>query len=176
MNNNRIDKVKEVVHLPLKWERYNETLVRNETNCYAHAIGSTYPCFGFYRIGVLSGNIISKEEYAQEYYSEKQVKTLFLKDMQFLNLDCQEIVFSTKEDLLEKIRSESLLKNQYVVLLFLYFWSNGKIADFHFWRYDTEIGFSHKRYRQLPITISDPIKQWPETWNIKCISAFRITR
>lgn len=172
MNNNGIDKIKEMVHSPLNWKHYNETLVRDETNCYAHAIGSMYPSKGLYRIGNLSG----KRKESQELLSKEQVKSLFLKDMEFLNLGCQEMEFSSMDDLFDKIYSMNLSNNQYVVLLFLYFYNDGTIFDFHFWRYDRSVGFSHKRYDQMPIIIENPRMDWPEKWNVKCIGAFCITR
>ena len=36
-----IDKVIAAVHKPLNFNDYNSTMTTNETNCYAHAIGST---------------------------------------------------------------------------------------------------------------------------------------
>ena len=60
---NEILEIRRNVHQPLKWEDYNSTNIRNNTNCFSHAIGSTNVSDPrYYRLGMLSGKKELKEE------------------------------------------------------------------------------------------------------------------
>ena len=51
-----LEKIIESVHRPMAWDQYNSTNVRNNTNCFSHAIGSTATSDRrVYRLGVISG-------------------------------------------------------------------------------------------------------------------------
>ena len=67
--------LKKQAHSEPSFDRYEETIIRNNTNCYSHALGLTYPDLTLYRIGA-----ISKKKPIEENYSsvEEIVKLLFL--------------------------------------------------------------------------------------------------
>lgn len=164
-----IMKLSEYVHKDLDYSEYNSTMIRNNTNCYAHAIGSTYSDLKMYRIGAISG-LKSIEE---KYFSENELKTLFLEDMKTLKLEIEEIEIFSKQDCLSKIKKANLEENQHFALLFAIYYPSGRFADFHFWRYDGK-GFSEKRRSQIPIFIDEPMKSWTDS--MKLVGLFRITR
>ena len=171
-----VEKIKQNVHQPLKWENYNNTIVRNNTNCFAHAIGSTDSSDrSFYRLGVISG----KKDIEQEYFSAKEVKELFLSDLEVLELDAEEILLRDKDEILEHISNMNLQDNQYIVALFVKTyreWGKMRIRDFHFLRYDEEKGWSEKRFTQNVIFLNNIKFQWPSSWNDESVGVFVITR
>ena len=103
---------------------YNATNYRDNTNCYSHALGATFPELRLYRIGVISG----KKPIDQKYFSIEEIKEL-------LFLDCETLGLKIEESSLE----EKLLENQYKIKLFVKIWANREIGDYHFWRLDNEI-------------------------------------
>lgn len=167
--NELIMKLIEYVHKCLDYSEYNSTVVRNNTNCYAHAIGSTYPELKLYRIGAICG----LKDIEEQYFSEEELKTLFIEDMKALNLGVEEIETFSKQDCLSKIKKANLEENEHFILLFAVYYGSGKFADFHFWRFDQK-GFSEKRRTQLPIFIENPSVSWTSTMNL--VGVFRITR
>jgi len=163
------EKIIECVHCPLDYSKYESTIIRNNTNCYAHAIGSTYPELKMYRIGAIS----QLKSIEKAYVSEDELKALFLEDMQTLNLEAEEIKTFSKQDCLSKIENANLKENEHLILLFGVYYGSGKFADFHFWRYD-EKGFSEKRKTQMPIFIENPNITWSNSMNL--IGLFRIKK
>jgi hypothetical protein len=164
-----IEKVTEYVHRQLDYSQYDSTIIRDNTNCYAHAIGSTYSYRQIYRIGAIS----KSKSIDEDYFSEDEIKTLFLKDMETLKLDIEEIEVKSKEECLSKIGEIKIEENQYVVFLFADYFGNGKLSDFHFWRYDAK-GLSEKRFTQKPIFIDEPKNTWKYGMNL--VGLFRITK
>ncbi len=109
------------VHETPSFAKYEETNVRENTNCYSHALGATFPCLSLYRVGAIS----KKKPIEEPYTSIEEIKKL-------LFLDCQVLQLGIREASLE----EPLEKNEYKIALFVKIWANGQIADYHFWRLD----------------------------------------
>ena len=170
-----LEKIIESVHRPMAWDQYNSTNVRNNTNCFSHAIGSTATSDRrFYRLGVISG----KKDIEQEYFSAEEVKDLFLSDLNVLDLGVKEILLQDKEKILKQISNMSLQNNQHIVELFIKTYGSGKeekIRDFHFLRFDEE-GWSEKRFMQNVIFLNNINFQWPSGWNDRIVGTFLITR
>lgn len=164
-----IEKLIEYVHKQLDYSQYDSTVIRDNTNCYAHAIGGLYPCIEIYRIGAISGS----KPINQKYFSENEMKTLFLQDMEVLKLGVDEIKIHSKEECLSKIKTIKLGENQHLIFLFAIYMGNGQLWDFHFWRYDSK-GFSEKRKTYKPIFIDEPSRSWIQS--MKLIGLFRITK
>ena len=177
-----LEKIIESVHRPMAWDQYNSTNVRNNTNCFSHAIGSTATSDRrVYRLGVISGNGYKsgKKDIEQEYFSAKEVKELFLSDLRVLELDAEEILLRDKDEILEHISNMNLQDNQYIVALFVKTyreWGKMRIRDFHFLRYDEEKGWSEKRFTQNVIFLNNIKFQWPSSWNDESVGVFVITR
>ena len=108
------------VHSNPLFERYEETNVRNNTNCYSHALGAIYPKLQLYRIGAIS----QKKSIDEKYFSIEEIKQLLFSDFETLNLKIE-----------KSSREEELLDNQYKIALFVKVY-NGQIADYHFWRFE----------------------------------------
>lgn len=119
------------VHSTPTFERYEETNVRNNTNCYSHALGTTQ----MIRVGQISGKKYTNEK----YISFEEIIELLIADLESLNLQLEE---SSVE--------EKISENQHKIALFVKKWSNGEIADYHFWRCDNEI--------------------WTEKWKGRCMN------
>ena len=153
-------------HGEFHFDRYSKDwLVKMSTNCMAFALGlETASNSELYRVGALCG----KKPIDQEYFSEYEVKELFLEDLQVLKLNVKQVTF-------EEIKVMELESNQYIVFLFVTKYGK-EIGDFHFWRYDNEWGFTQKRPRQVQIIIENPKRDWPENWNTKLMGAFVITK
>lgn len=111
------------VHSNPLFERYTETNVRNNTNCYSHALGATYPRLELYRIGAIS----EKKPIDEMYFSVEEIKELLFSDFETLNLKIEE---SSIE--------EELLYNQHKFALFVKSF-NEQIADYHFWRFENSL-------------------------------------
>lgn len=109
------------VHSKPCFEAYEETNVRNNTNCYSHALGVTLPYIESYRVGTLCG----KKSTDEQYFSIEEIKKL-------LFFDCEELQLKIEESSLE----EELLEDEYKIILFVKIWANGQIGDYHFWRYE----------------------------------------
>ena len=138
-DSNMEEKYKEIlikeVHEKPKFEKYKTTYYKNETNCYSHAIGATYPFSELYRIGAICG----KKPLGERYFSEEEIKELLFLDFKTLNLKIEE---SSKEEELES-------PNQYKILLCLKLYRE-QIFDFHFWRSDDNKTWTEKwRFREM---------------------------
>lgn len=70
-----VEKIKASVHKELDTSRYNDTIVRDNTNCYSHAIGSTVCYKRLYRVGAISG----KKKIDQEFFQKKRLYNCYIK-------------------------------------------------------------------------------------------------
>lgn len=70
------------VHSKPSFEKYESTRVRNNTNCYSHALGMTFPNIELYRIGAIS----NKKPVDQEYFSIEEIKELLFSNCEKLQL------------------------------------------------------------------------------------------
>lgn len=123
------------VHERPQFERYECTYVRNNTNCYSHAIGATAADIEIYRIGAICG----KKPTDEKYKSVEEIKNLIFDDCKTVDLKVEE---TTLED--------PLKENQHKILLFVKIYADGKIYDYHFWRSDDGNTWSEKwRYRNM---------------------------
>ena len=134
MQEERLKIIKQQVHDKPHFERYNETLVRDNTNCYSHALGATLPYIQIYRIG----NISQRKPIDEKYTSVEEIKDLMFSDFEALNLKIEE----TDEETLTE-------KGQYKIALFVKKWANGEIADYHFWRCDNGMWTEKWKTRKL---------------------------
>ena len=163
----KLDKIIEAVHRPLNFSDYNETSIREDTNCFSHAIGSTITCCrSLYRLGRISG----KKKLDEKYVSSEELKNLFLFDTAVLGLKAKEISY----DYVKKNDKIELKDNQHVVVLFACYHRN-EIYDFHFIRFDQANGWTEKRWKHS-ISSLNMKYSWPESTWTKYVAAFIITR
>lgn len=148
------------VHAIPSFEKYEETNVRNNTNCYSHALGATFPGLSLYRIGAIS----KKKPIDEKYASIEEIKHL-------LFLDCQALQLGIKESSLE----EPLTKEEHKIALFVKIWANGEIGDYHFWRLDgtkwTE-KWKGRRMQEIQDFQRDKLDYFP--WNF--VGIYRISK
>lgn len=144
------------VHSTPTFERYEETNVRNNTNCYSHALGTTQ----MIRVGQISG----KKDTNEKYISFEEIIELLIADLESLNLQLEE---SSVE--------EKISENQYKIALFVKKWSNGEIADYHFWRCDNEIWTEKWKGRYMN-EIEDFERDSKDTNLRTLIGIYKITR
>lgn len=123
------------VHSNPSFEKYVETNVRNNTNCYSHALGATYPKLELYRVGAIS----QKKPIEEIYFSVEEIKELLFSDFKTLKLKIEE---SSIE--------EQILDNQYKFALFVKSF-NELIADYHFWRFESGLWTEKWRGRGMNI-------------------------
>lgn len=148
------------VHSKPSFEQYSDTTVRNNTNCYSHALGATYPNLTLYRIGAIS----QKKSIDEKYTSFEEIRNL-------LFLDCQTLHLEIKESSLE----EELAENEYKIALFVKKWANGEIADYHFWRFEDGIWTEKWKGRQMSVVQDfkrDKLDYFP--WNF--VGIYKIAR
>lgn len=124
---------KQVHDKPL-FQKYEETNVRENTNCYSHALGATIPILQLYRVGGISG----KKPIGERYFSMEEIKELIFLDCDTLNLKIKESSIN-----------EELKEEQYKIALFVKTWGNGLIGDYHFWRYENGIWTEKWKRRQM---------------------------
>ena len=144
------------VHSTPTFERYEETNVRNNTNCYSHALGTTQ----MIRVGQIS----RKKDTNEKYISFEEIIELLIADLESLNLQLEE---SSVE--------EKISENQYKIALFVKKWSNGEIADYHFWRCDNEIWTEKWKGRYMN-EIEDFERDSKDTNLRTLIEIYKITR
>lgn len=170
-----IEEIKKVVHQPLNWEEYESSSKCRLTNCFAHAIGNTSATvhnsdsYEAHRLGMISG-LKQKNE---KYISKQEVKELFLSDIAMLDLQAEEILFENKWSFFGRFSDIQLEKNQHVVVLFVKL-NRNEIEDFHFLRFDLEIGWSEKRWCFKPYVFEDIFKEWPSDFEL--VGVYKITR
>ena len=144
------------VHSKPSFKRYEETNVRNNTNCYSHALGTTQ----MIRVGQIS----KKKDTNEKYISFEEIIELLIADLESLNLQLEE---SSVE--------EKISENQYKIALFVKKWSNGEIADYHFWRCDNEIWTEKWKGRYMN-EIEDFERDSKDTNLRTLIGVYKITR
>lgn len=155
--------LKQVHETPL-FHRYIETIVSQNTNCYSHALGATYPNLQSYRIGAICG----RKPLDQVYFSIDEIKELLFLDCEKLQLKIEEIEESSLE--------EELLPNQYKIQLYVKIWGNGQIGDYHFLRCDDNVIWTEKwrgrNMNEVPDLKTGKMQYYP--WNFAGI--YKITR
>ncbi len=147
------------VHSNPLFERYTETNVKNNTNCYSHALGATYPKLELYRVGAIS----QKKSIYEKYFSFEEIKKLLFSDFETLKLKIEE---SSME--------KGLLDNQYKIALFVKGY-NGQIADYHFWRFEKGLWTEKWKYRgmnEIQNFDRDKLNYFP--WNF--VGIYKVTR
>lgn len=157
-----IEKIKVEVHLPLDTQRYEETMVQNETNCYSHAIGATTPSIQVYRIGAISG----RKDIGEKFKSTEEIINLLKEDLDVLGLKYETITDFEKE-------SPNLAQDQYIICLYAKIYANGMLADYHFIRYEAG-KWSEKWRGRKPTEIWD--NYYEERWEWKRLMNLKITR
>lgn len=171
-----LEAIKDSVHYDevfFKDNRYNETAVMEDTNCFAHAIGSRITNNRvYYRLGSISQRKILN----QSYFTNQEVKELFLSDAEMLELDVEELpIKKDKESIIQGVENIKLEENQYIVVLFVQKYADGKISDFHFIRFDKDIGWTEKKYDQRLTYIENINISWPTFW-MEIVGTFLISR
>lgn len=171
MNIEALEQIKEAVHNPLNYKDYNNSYVQDNTNCFAHAIGSTVTADRtLYRLGMIS----EKKPIDQQYFSEEEVKNLFLSDTKVLGLEITELEFRNKGQFLTLLDNLQLNENEHIVVLFVKKYFDQKIHDFHFLRYDYQSGWT-EHYRSQPLSYLDTRYSWP-SFCMEVVGAFKIAR
>ena len=161
MDKNIIETLKGEVHLPPYFEVYSSTNYRNNTNCYSHALGATFPNLELYRIGAISG----KKPIDEKYFSIEEIKEL-------LFLDCDTLGLKIEESSLE----EKISANQYKIKLFVCIWANEQIGDYHFWRQDNGGIWTEKWKGYCMDQIQDPEKDRMNSDPWHFVGIYKITR
>lgn len=169
-----VEKIKKAVHQPLNWEDYNSTSVIEDTNCFAHAIGSTITLDkAAYRFGALSG----KKDLDEAYFSSEEVKSLFISDLSILELKFEEIPFENLTSFLENISNIDFSDNEHIVAIFIKQYRKDDIVRyFHLLRYDKDKGWSDKRWGWKLHFVENISREWPSDWNDKLVGVFKITK
>lgn len=167
---NVIETIKEAVHQPIDFKDFESTCTRENTNCFALAIGSTVTADRtFYRPGRISG----KKPLNQDFFSIKEVKELFLADLEALDLKYESLDLYGKNQILASTSGLRLKENEHIVVMFVQEMANKTIMDFHFLRYDNR-GWSEKiglSYFSTGENVS-----WPSNWYDKLVGVFKIIR
>lgn len=119
----RISKIIEEVHKPIDLKKYESTSVRDNTNCYAYAIGATYPYLKLYRIGAIS----QLKPIDEKFTSKEERLNLLFKDLEVLKLKYEPINSENEVDLND---------NQFIIKMYIQVLPNGIIFDSHFIRFE----------------------------------------
>ena len=156
----KIENIKKSVHLPLNFLDYNGTNVRDNTNCYSHALGSTLPFLELYRIGSISG----KKGIDERYKSIEEIKSLLIADCKTIDLKIEE---SSEED--------ELLENQYKIELFVAINNKGEIWDYHFLRFENGIWTEKWKRKSVQTFYKNDISKYKSfPWHL--VGYYKITR
>ena len=166
-----LKKLEAAVHKPMDYSEYASSYVESHVNCYTHAIGATS-----IHMGLRIGEICGKKPILKEFVSDEEIKELFLADMQKIHLVCREIDKHNKWALLKWISKANLDETEAVVMLFVQHNSDGSIRDFHFWRYDSEKGYTEKRFWHGLTFNGTPEYSWPESEMNHFIGAYLLKR
>lgn len=156
-----LDRIRETTHQKLDKTRYVTTLVRNTTNCYSYAMGSTVSCLNLYRVGAISGIKPLEEPYS----SAGEIIKLLYEDFREIDLTIER---SSEEEVV-------ICENQYKIALFVKVYADNKIHDFHFTRFE-EGRWSEKFWRQLPRDIGISLKNKYNYWPWRLVGIFKVTR
>lgn len=170
IDNSTILAVNEAVHKPLNYNDYDQTAVREGTNCYSHAIGSTVHSDNrVYRLGAASGKNL--DDY---YTSIQEVNELLLSDLKIFELEIEKLELD-KKDLIGSEMS-IIEPDQLIIALFAQQRrENDVIKEFHFIRYDSVKGWTEKRWGFKPFEVNAKIN-WYDFWPYKQVGIYRITR
>ena len=156
-----LDRIRETTHQKLDKTRYVTTLVRNTTNCYSYAMGSTVSCLNLYRVGAISGIKPLEEPYS----SAGEIIKLLYEDFKEIDLVIER---SSEEEVV-------ICENQYKIALFVKIYADNKIHDFHFARFE-EGRWSEKFWRQLPRDIGTSLENKYNYWPWSLVGIFKVTR
>lgn len=156
-----LDRIRETTHQKLDKTRYVTTLVRNTTNCYSYAMGSTVSCLNLYRVGAISGIKPLEEPYS----SAGEIIKLLYEDFKEIDLVIER---SSEEEVV-------ICENQYKIALFVKIYADNKIHDFHFARFE-EGRWSEKFWRQLPRDIGTSLENKYNYWPWRLVGIFKVTR
>ena len=155
-----IKEIKPLVHTKIDKTIFeNNSLVKDTTNCFAFAIGSTYPCKEMYQLGTISG--IRAENI--KISSIEEVKKFFFEDMKTLELKT-----------VESSEEEKISDNQYKIALFVKIYADNKIHDYHFLRLIDNKWVEKRKWfapRTLDGTIVKLYNYWP--WNL--VGIYKVT-
>lgn len=155
-----LDRIRETTHQKLDKTRYVTTLVRNTTNCYSYAMGSTVSCLNLYRVGAISGIKPLEEPYS----SAGEIIKLLYEDFREIDLTIER---SSEEEVISE--------NQYKIALFVKVYADNKIHDFHFTRFE-DGRWSEKFRWQLPRDIGTSLKNEYNYWPWRLVGIFKVTR
>ena len=156
----QIDQIVKLVHQKPDTTVYNSTQVRNNTNCFSYAIGSSACYLELYRIGAICG----KKPIDQQYFTIEEIKQLLYEDFKTLELKIEES--SEKEEVGE---------NQYKIALYVKIYADNKIHDFHFLRYENGV-WSEKYRTQFPRDLGENLEGLYSNWPWKLIGIYKITK
>ena len=169
-----VEKIRLAAHSSLDYSEYSDPLVRQLTNCYAHAIGVASTHMGI-RIGELCG----KKPVEEKYISTDEIDELFKADMKAIKLECRKIkrigLEVDKEDVFNFVRKHKFKDNEFLIMIFAIQNGDLSIRDFHFWRYDKN-GFTEKRFWNNLIKIENPQFSWPEGILTRFVGAYLMKR
>lgn len=126
MKEETLKKITDEAHKYPRYEEYESSETRRNTNCYSHAIGILYPSISIYRIGAISELKSIKEK----YNSISEIIYLLKKDLDTLQLNYE--IVDSESDAFE------LIENQYIIKLYVKIYANGSIGDYHFIRYENK--------------------------------------
>lgn len=155
-----LKKIRSSAHSKFNLKEFeNNSSVRDDTNCLAFVIGSTYPYREMYRLGTISG--LRAEN--QEISSIEEMKAFFFGDMKALDLKVAE---SSEE--------EPLNDNQYKIALFAKIYANDKICDYHFIRL-IDNKWVEKRFGFSPRTLDGTLKELYNYWPWNFVGVYKVT-
>lgn len=167
-----IERVRQQVHDKLDYSKYDCTVIQEETNCYAHAIGATTTLNNkMYIVGRFAHGI----NFEPNYEDDDDLRCRLEEDLNALGLDFQRISVKGKFEVKEFVENYPLKDNQHIIVLFSKQYRNMMISDFHFLRYDKERKWTEKRPHQRVTTIEDILMSWPCFWT-KDVATYVITR
>ena len=155
-----VEKIRLAAHSPLDYSEYSKSLVRELVNCYTHAIGATA-----IHMGIRIGELCQKKPSKERYFSIDEIDELFKEDMKAIGLKCHRIkkvgLEVEKKDVFDFVKKHDFKDNEFLIMIFAVQNGDLSIRDFHFWRYDKEIGFTEKRFWNNLVKIENPEISWP---------------
>ncbi len=168
-----LNKIYVQVHEPLNYDEYDSTMVRNNTNCFSHAIGTICTMDPtLFRPGRISG----LKSINHEFVSIDELRNCFLSDLKVLDLSVKPLQFDNKVQFLTSFTGLKVLERQHVVVQLAKIYSDERIHDFHFLRYDPNREWTEK-VPYMPLFYVDDIdRDWPDEMYYKVIGAYLITR
>ncbi len=155
-----INRIKSSISQKFDISKYNEGYIKENTNCYAYAIGSTVGNMDLYRIGAISG----KKPLDEKFCSIGEIKGLFFSDLETLGIKFE----ASSEE-------EAINENQYKVALFVKEYANGGIYGFHFLRFQNGI-WSEKFGKGSPNEIGKTLEGVYNYFPWKLVGFFKITK